>query len=75
MTLPNLQAHCQSPTSQLYNQSFVKELAKLPLLKTMFKKLPTLIKIKNTVPRAVINRQESKMIITSKLNNDNGLQD
>jgi hypothetical protein len=29
MTLPNLQAHCQSPTSQLYNQSFVKELAKL----------------------------------------------
>jgi hypothetical protein len=26
--LPDLQAHCQSPTSQRYNQSFVKELAK-----------------------------------------------
>lgn len=24
---PNLQAHCQSPTSQRYDQSFVKELA------------------------------------------------
>ena len=24
----HLQAHCQSPTSQRYNQSFVKELAK-----------------------------------------------
>jgi len=25
---PDLQAHCQSPISQRYNQSFVKELAK-----------------------------------------------
>jgi len=25
---PNLQAHCQSPTSQSSNQRFVKELAK-----------------------------------------------
>jgi len=25
---PDLQAHCQSPTSQRSNQSFVKELAK-----------------------------------------------
>jgi len=28
MSQPYLQAHCQSPTSQRYNQSFVKELAK-----------------------------------------------
>jgi len=27
-SLPYLQAHCQSHTSQLSNQSFVKELAK-----------------------------------------------
>jgi len=28
MSQPYLQAHCQSHTSQRYNQSFVKELAK-----------------------------------------------
>jgi len=28
MSQPYLQAHCQSPTSQRYNQSFVKELTK-----------------------------------------------
>jgi hypothetical protein len=28
MSQPNLQAHCQSRTSQRFNQSFVKELAK-----------------------------------------------
>jgi len=32
-----LQAHCQSPTSQRYNQSFVKELAKPPQDKIVFK--------------------------------------
>lgn len=36
MSQPNLQAHCQSPTSQRYNQSFVKELAK-PAQKKNFK--------------------------------------
>jgi len=39
-----LQAHCQSPTSQRYNQSFVKELAKPPQDKIVFKKFPTLQK-------------------------------
>jgi queuine/archaeosine tRNA-ribosyltransferase len=33
-----LQAHCQSPTSQRYNQSFVKELAKPTHREKLFKK-------------------------------------
>jgi len=45
---PYLQAHCQSPTSQRCNQSFVKELAKPTQDKIVFKKFPTLQKkIKN----------------------------
>ena len=43
-----LQAHCQSPTSQRYNQSFVKELAKPTQGKIELKKSPSLLKIKNT---------------------------
>jgi hypothetical protein len=31
-----MQAHCQSPTSQRYNQSFVKELAKTPHREKLF---------------------------------------
>ncbi len=41
-----MQAHCQSPTSQLYNQSFVKELAKPTQEKLFLKNLPTLQKNK-----------------------------
>jgi hypothetical protein len=37
---PNLQAHCQSPTSQHANQSFVKELAKPTQKKKKFQKIP-----------------------------------
>jgi hypothetical protein len=37
--------------------------------------LPTLKKIKNADTRANTERQESKMIMTEKLNIDNGLQD
>ena len=36
-----LQAHCQSPTSQRSNQSFVKELAKPTQRKIVFKKFPS----------------------------------
>ncbi|MDA3911247.1 MAG: hypothetical protein PF448_07820 [Bacteroidales bacterium] len=32
ITQPYLQAHCQSPMSQRYNQSFVKELTKPALV-------------------------------------------
>jgi hypothetical protein len=62
-----LQAHCQSPTSQRTDQSFVKELAKPTQNKIVFKKFPDPSKkIKN----ATHNRQT----MTQKLNNDNGLQ-
>ncbi len=36
---PYLQAHCQSPTSQRSNQSFVKELAKPTQEKLFLKKI------------------------------------
>jgi hypothetical protein len=39
-----LQAHCQSPTSQHANPSFVKELAKPKQEKIVFKKFPPLQK-------------------------------
>ena len=41
-----LQAHCQSPTSQRYNQSFVKELAKPTQGKIELKKISSLSKNK-----------------------------
>jgi len=40
----HLQAHCQSPTSQRYDQNFVKELAKPKQRKIVFKKFPVLTK-------------------------------
>ena len=43
-----LQAHCQSHTSQLARQSFVKELAKPTQRKIELKKFPNLLKIQNT---------------------------
>jgi len=43
-----LQAHCQSPTSQRPDQSFVKELAKPTQEKLFLKNFPTLQKNKNT---------------------------
>jgi hypothetical protein len=48
----HLQAHCQSPTCQRYNQSFVKELAKPTHRGNCLKNLPTLKKIKNADTRA-----------------------
>jgi hypothetical protein len=71
----HLQAHCQSPTSQRYNQSFVKELAKPAQRKIVFKKFPDLLrKIKNADTQADTDRQKSNMTMTRELNNDNGLQ-
>jgi hypothetical protein len=40
MSLPILQAHCQSPASPRTDQSFVKELAKPTQDKIVFKKFP-----------------------------------
>jgi hypothetical protein len=71
----HLQAHCQSPTSQRFNQSFVKELAKPAQRKIVFKKFPDpLRKIKNADTQANTDRQKSNMTMTRELNNDNGLQ-
>jgi hypothetical protein len=41
-SLPDLPAHCQSPTLQRFNQSFVKELAKPAQVKNFKIFLPTL---------------------------------
>jgi len=69
-----MQAHCQSPSSQRYNQSFVKELANPTLKKNCYEKFADTKKIKNADTRAD-RKEESKMTMTRKLNNDNGLQD
>jgi len=53
--LPNLQAHCQIPTNQHADQSFVKELAKPTQDKIVLKNLPTLQK--NKKRNAQPNRQ------------------
>ena len=70
-----MQAHCQSPTSQPTDQSFVKELAKPTHNKIVFKKFPDPSKKnKKRNPQPDTNRQKSKQIMTLKLNTDNGLQ-
>jgi len=70
----HLQAHCQSPTSQRYNQSFVKELAKPTQEKLFLKNVPTLQKNKKRYAQPDSDRQKSKRTMTLKLNTDNGLQ-
>ena len=70
-----MQAHCQSPTSHRFNQSFVKELAKpTHREKIVLKNLPTLKKIK-TLTHKPSEKKESTMTMTRNLNIDNGLQD
>jgi hypothetical protein len=53
-----LQAHCQSPTSQSSNQSFIKELAKPTQEKLFLKNFPTLQKNKNTPTQSPRNNAE-----------------
>lgn len=69
-----MQAHCQSPTSQRSNQSFVKELAKPTQSKIVFKNFPTLQKNKKCNAQPDTDRQNSKQIMTLKPNTDNVLQ-
>ena len=69
-----MQAHCQSPTSQRSNQSFVKELAKPTQEKLFLKNFPTLQKNKKRNAQPDINRQKNKQTMTLKPNTDNGLQ-
>jgi hypothetical protein len=58
---PYLQAHCQSPTSQRSNQSFVKELAKPTQDKIDFKKFPyPSKKIKNATHNPTDNDTETQ---------------
>jgi len=47
MSRPILQAHCQSRTNQLADQSFVKELAKPPRRKIVLNNSQPFRKIKN----------------------------
>ena len=65
-----LQAHCQSPTSQLARQSFVKELAKPTQRKIELKKISHPSENKK-YPTAQPNMTQT---MTVKLNIDNGLQ-
>ncbi|BDQ12119.1 hypothetical protein [Sediminibacterium sp. TEGAF015] len=69
-----LQAHCQSPTSQRPDQSFVKELAKPTQEKLFLKNFPTLQKNKKRNAKADTDRQKSKQTMKLKPNTDNGLQ-
>jgi hypothetical protein len=55
-----LQAHCQSPTSQRSDQSFVKELAKPTQEKLFLKNFPTLQKNKKRNAQPDTDRQKSK---------------
>ena len=68
-----MQAHCQSPTSQRSNQSFVKELAK-PTQEKLFLKIPTLQKNKKRNAQPDTDSQKSKKTMTLKPNTINGLQ-
>ena len=69
-----LQAHCQSPTSQRSDQSFVKELAKPKQEKLFLKNFPTLQKSKKRNTQPDTDRQKSKQTMTLKPNTVNGLQ-
>jgi hypothetical protein len=69
-----LQAHCQSPASQLADQSFVKELANPAQRKIVLKNLPTLQNNKKRHALAETERQYYKWTRTRKLNKANGLQ-
>jgi hypothetical protein len=62
-----LQAHCQSPTIQHADQSFVKELAKPTQEKIVFKKFPTLQK-------KIKTQRTADTTMTHKLNKDNCLR-
>ena len=62
-----MQAHCQSPTSQRSNQSFVKELAKLTQRKIVLKKFPD-------PSKKIKSATHSRQTMTLKPNTDNGLQ-
>jgi hypothetical protein len=63
-----LQAHCQSPTSQRSDQSFVKELAKPTQEKLFLKNLPTLQKNKKRHAQPDTDSQKSKQKMTLKPN-------
>ena len=69
-----MQAHCQSPTSQRYNQSFVKELAKPTQEKLFLKNFQRFKKNKKRNAQPDIDRQKSKQTMTLKTTTDNGLQ-
>jgi|GEM_PF-5325329 len=64
MSQPNLQAHCQSRTSQRFNQSFVKELAKPAQEKNIKIFLPLFKeKIKTRQHTGYTDRKENEVVI------------
>jgi hypothetical protein len=69
-----LQAHCQSPASQRYNQSFVKELAKPTHEKLFLKNFQRFKKIKNATHNPTQTDKKGKQTMILKPNIDNGLQ-
>lgn len=69
-----MQAHCQSPTSQRSNQSFVKELAKPTQEKLFLKISQPFKKIKNATHNPTQTDKKSKKTMTLKPNTINGLQ-
>ena len=65
--------HCQSHTSQRFNQSFVKECV-CPTGKEKLKIFSPSENKKHAITQADTDRQESIMTMTRKRNIDNGLQ-
>jgi hypothetical protein len=67
MSQPNLQAHCQSHTSQRFNQSFVKELAKPAQEENIKIFLPRLKekKLKHANTQATQTEKENETNLTS----------
>jgi hypothetical protein len=73
-TPPYLQAHCQSPTSQRYDQSFVKELANAAQEKLVLKNFLPFKKNRKRKAQPDTDKQKSILTMILKPNTDNGLQ-
>jgi hypothetical protein len=69
-----LQAHCQSPTSQRYDQSFVKELANAAQEKLVLKNFLPFKKNRKRKAQPDTDKQKSILTMILKPNTDNGLQ-
>jgi hypothetical protein len=73
-TPPYLQAHCQSSTSQRYDQSFVKVLANAAQEKLVLKNFLPFKKNKKRNAQPDTDKQKRIRTMTLKPNTENGLQ-